>query len=226
MNTAVETPERVLLRPDDDTSIAQPYDSRLTPSHRRGFNQLPEPQRWEWPEALEQAYLTRMFRLFLRQPNPTSPLPRFRGSQRSDNVREYGPQSHQRSILETNSGPLVQDSASQATTNANISHRRTPGPTLKLRPLRNSREERHRQRKQELLALLQPSAQEHDSECSHLFLCWGEKSRCKILAVKIPNSADDVTIWQLIRQAWYTELGKWRKYIPVSDVQQIEIVKV
>jgi len=88
------------------------------------------------------------------------------------------------------------------------------------------RQSRHSKRKEELMLQIAPIVNESNAESSHIFLCWGRSSRCQIAAVRIPNAADDVTIWQLIRQEWYASRGKWRRYIPFLDVRQIEVVRV
>lgn len=61
----------------------------------------------------------------------------------------------------------------------------------------------HESRKKELLKLLEPVLGSDNSESSSIFLCWGKESRCHIVPVKIPDSADDVAIWQEIRRVWY-----------------------
>lgn len=85
---------------------------------------------------------------------------------------------------------------------------------------------RHSKRKEELMAQIAPIVSESNADSSHIFLCWGRSSHCEIAAVRIPNTADDVTIWQLIRQEWYASRGKWRRYIPFLNVRQIEVVRV
>lgn len=85
---------------------------------------------------------------------------------------------------------------------------------------------RHSNRREELMSQIAPILSESNADSSHIFLCWGRSSHCKIVAARIPDSADDVTIWQLIRQEWYKSRGKWRRYIPFLNVRQIEVVRV
>lgn len=85
---------------------------------------------------------------------------------------------------------------------------------------------RHSKRKEDLMASIAPIVSEDNADSSHIFLCWGRSSQCEIAAVEIPNTADDVTIWQLIRQEWYANRGTWRRYIPFFNVRQIEVVRV
>jgi hypothetical protein len=85
---------------------------------------------------------------------------------------------------------------------------------------------RHERRKDILLDTLQPLLSANDSDTSSILLCWGKESSCHVAAVKIPNSADDVTVWREIRQAWYAIRGKWRKFLPLFDVRDVGIVEV
>lgn len=95
-----------------------------------------------------------------------------------------------------------------------------------LQSLKSRYGKRHRQRKQCLLAPLKSLFDICDSENSFVLICRGSRHRCRIRPVKIPNSADDMTKWQSIRNAWYEDRGQWRKFIRFFDVKQVSHVKV
>ncbi|PMD37950.1 hypothetical protein L207DRAFT_431552 [Hyaloscypha variabilis F] len=84
----------------------------------------------------------------------------------------------------------------------------------------------HERRKRELLEILEPVLGSDDSDSSSIFLCWGKDNRCHIAPVKIPNSADDVTIWQEIRRLWYAHRGDWRKRLNLFGVREVRIVEI
>jgi hypothetical protein len=80
--------------------------------------------------------------------------------------------------------------------------------------------------KNEVRQVLEPILNGDKSDHSVIFLCWGKESRCRIIPITVTNSADDVTVWQKIRQEWYAYRGHWRKYIPFFNVSEEAIVEV
>ena len=84
----------------------------------------------------------------------------------------------------------------------------------------------HESRKKELFKLLEPVLGSDNSDSSSVLLCWGKESRCHIVPVKIPDSADDVAIWQEIRRVWYTHRGGWRARLGLFSVRKVDIVNV
>ncbi|PVH96265.1 hypothetical protein DM02DRAFT_535641, partial [Periconia macrospinosa] len=59
-----------------------------------------------------------------------------------------------------------------------------------------------------------------------VLLCWGERSHCQILPVKIAHSADDVTVWKEVRRAWFAHKGGWRRLLPFRGIREVNIVDV
>jgi hypothetical protein len=59
-----------------------------------------------------------------------------------------------------------------------------------------------------------------------VLLCWGEKSGCSIMPVKVSNTEDEVSMWSEIHSAWYARRGYWRKHLPGFSVSQVDIVEV
>ena len=178
------------------------------------LSRAPKNTTWIVDENLVRFSLARIIASLMRQPNPYQNLPLF--------TKPHPHHSHQ----QVTTDPVFKGSASRSARSANMSHQRVPPQATLHCSAKDRLEARHHLRKEKLMHQLQPIVQEGNSDCSHLFICWGRKDQCHILAIKIPNSADDVAIWQLIRQAWYRHRGKWRKYVPVLDVQQIHVVKV
>jgi hypothetical protein len=70
----------------------------------------------------------------------------------------------------------------------------------------DTRKASHKRRKKELQEILEPVLGSDDSDSSSIFLCWGKDNRCHVVPVKIPNSADDVTVWQEIRRVSDAEI--------------------
>jgi hypothetical protein len=100
-----------------------------------------------------------------------------------------------------------------------------PGDTFTF-VVRDGRTVRHERRQKELLEILEPVLVSDDSNSSSILLCWGNKNRCRIIPVKIPDSADDVAIWQEIQRAWYAHRGGWRKRLGIFSVRRVDIVEV
>jgi len=84
----------------------------------------------------------------------------------------------------------------------------------------------HESHRQEVLALLDPIVSQNDANCSYVFVCSGSMTKCKILAIKVRDTADEETIWQKIHETWYVARGWWRKLVPLFNVKEIECVKV
>lgn len=80
---------------------------------------------------------------------------------------------------------------------------------------------RHKQQVQKITNLLSSILGDQCGDCSHVFICWGTRSRCKILAVKVPVGEDEVAIWRTISEAWYAERGRWRKHLPFFGVKDV-----
>jgi hypothetical protein len=86
---------------------------------------------------------------------------------------------------------------------------------------------RHERRRKELLKILeQVLGLDNSIYSSFIFLCWGKEARCHIFPVKIPDSADDVAIWQEIQRVWYAHRGGWRKHLGIFSVPRVDIVEV
>ena len=88
------------------------------------------------------------------------------------------------------------------------------------------REERHNTRKMEILETLAPLINSDQADYSFVLLCWGKPNHCHIIPVKVPNSTDNMTVWQEIRRGWYASRGGRRTYMPLLDVRQVRIVDV
>ena len=225
MGTSVQMPSQAILRPVDDGDTALQNRPTIVPNgEQEEFSRIPGVENWNMPGTLAGSGLMKLVEYFLRQPNHSLPLPLFTRPHSLNDLRQNGHSNGQHS----NFGNLtVQDSsASWKTRNTNTPHRRTSRPVRKHQRWKDLPRAGHERQKANLMAQLHPIVQESNSDCSHLLLCWGRKNQCKILAIKIPNSADDVAIWQMIRQAWYRHRGRWRRCIPALDVQRVDVVKV
>ena len=208
-------PLPALLKRDDDVEALTNSSNTVPRRQTEIFSQNSEITNWIVRETVVQFSLRRIVDSLVRQLNIRQPLPRFTGS--------YSPNLHQ----DSHANGIVQSSSESRTAlKPDSSHRRPSPPVPRRQRATDPISARHQQQKEKLMTLLHPIFEESNSDCSHLFLCWGRKDQCKILAIRIPNSADDVAIWQLIRQAWYRHRGSWRKYIRVLDVQQVKVVKV
>lgn len=83
----------------------------------------------------------------------------------------------------------------------------------------------HERREKELMKILDAFFGLDDTHSS-ILVCWGKEESCRFIPVKIPNSADDVTVWQEIHRRWYAHRGWWRKYLPLFGIKKVEIVEV
>lgn len=138
------------------------------------------------------------------------------------------PRSHQRRLPDER--PLAaarpRDRTSQAARMNNSNTAQPEEPRVQSEGTRHSPAERRSQRREKLLSLLKPIGSDQDIESSWVFLCWGKKTECTIMPVRIPNSTSEVEAWKLINKAWYSSRGKWRRSFSMLDVQKIEVVKV
>ena len=174
-------------------------------------------------QAWKQLELVRSLTFIISQPSLISTLPRFI----TDLELRHLQQDHAKSTLTVGTKVFRHHSTRRTTRSKDPTASRMPR-TIPKRRLRVDfgPEVRHRQRKEELLAQLNPIVQHSNGDCSHVFLCWGRSSQCEIATIEVPNSADDVAVWKLVRQGWYAARGKWRRYIRIFDVQRLEVVQV
>ena len=83
----------------------------------------------------------------------------------------------------------------------------------------------HEERIKELLGVLSPLDPQGDRS-STILIAWGEPDNCRVLPVKISHGADDVQMWEHIRNAYYSHRGKWREKLPCFGVKQVAVAKV
>jgi hypothetical protein len=91
------------------------------------------------------------------------------------------------------------------------------------RKIVNTPKAKHEKRKKEILEILEPVLNSEDVHSSSILLCWGKRSYCQILPVKIAHSADDVAVWQEIRRAWYAHRGGRLPFFGVTEVNIVEV---
>src|SRR5262245_13130156 len=83
-----------------------------------------------------------------------------------------------------------------------------------------------RNTKKEILRVLGPVLCGDDLDSSLVLLCWGKADFCHIIPVRVENSADEASVWQTIRRAWYGNRGYWRERLPFFSVKEVSIVEV
>jgi hypothetical protein len=94
------------------------------------------------------------------------------------------------------------------------------------RKIVNTQKAKHEKRKKEILEILEPILNGEDLHSYSILLCWGKRSHCQILPVKIAHSADDVDVWQEVRRTWYAHKGDWRRLLPFFGIREVNIVDV
>ena len=161
----------------------------------------------------------------LPRPNPTPILPYFITDLPARRLRQDHCDHAKAVSAAGNPAPFGQSPALRTTNGDRMPQTAPHVETRRFRP-EFVLQSRHSERKEELMARIAPIVSESNADSSHIFLCWRRSSQCEIAAVRFPNTADDVPIWQLIRQEWYANRGKWRRYIPFLNVLQIEVVRV
>lgn len=215
MDDPIPFPKAARLRSADDGHTVLQDDSSIAIRHREPESwDLEEPELWNSAKAFQGAQF--MMKLLSSQlhPSPMHVLPI-----RNEQVRERQHlQPYQKRWPKFPSCCSRSPGTSTSTPDLEPSTQ-TSQTEQELRSLESKYRESHKQRKQCLLTPLKPLFDICDSDSSFILICRGNKHRCRVMAVKIPNSADDVTRWQLIHHSWYKERGQWRKHIRFFGVK-------
>jgi hypothetical protein len=223
----IHAPARAILRQPREIYNDQERQSQIIPFRYRG-----QPRRREWEQV---ARLLPSFKLEMPKLNYSHLLPFFntQPTQHSLSMENIALNTLgltlQNVRVRRRNTPAYQMIQSTETGNQRAeAARRDSGVNAKEWEwdILDTRKASHERRKKELLEILESVLGSDDSDSSSIFLCWGKDNRCHIVPVKIPNSANDVTVWQEIRRAWYAHRGDWRKRLNLLGVREVGIVEV
>lgn len=81
----------------------------------------------------------------------------------------------------------------------------------------------HSLRKDQLQRVLDPLL---SGSSSTLLLCWGQEDRCRVIPVKISDSADSEAQWNETQCAWNKQNAKWRSWLPWYGVKRVVVGQV
>lgn len=77
--------------------------------------------------------------------------------------------------------------------------------------------------KERLLDVLSPLMAQ---DSSALLLCTGEEDWCRIIPVRIRDSADTIAQWSEAQRVWRLHKTRWRSWIPLYGVISVSVVQV
>ncbi|PMD52179.1 uncharacterized protein K444DRAFT_709177 [Hyaloscypha bicolor E] len=231
----IRAPAQAILRQPRKIYIDQEQQPQILPFRHHGQPRRREWEQREYPDPMWGARLLAIFKLEMPKPNYSHPLPLFNTqptqyslSMENIALNTLGPTLQNVRVRRRNTPAYQMIQGTGAMNQRAEAAGRDSGVTAKNRRLNilDPRKASHERRKRELLEILEPVLGSDDSDSSSIFLCWGKDNRCHIVPVKIPNSADDVTVWQEIRRVWYAHRGGWRKRLNLFGVREVGIVEI
>lgn len=89
--------------------------------------------------------------------------------------------------------------------------------------VKNKRAMLHSLRRDQLQRVLDPLLSRSSST---LLLCSGQEDRCRIIPVRISDSADSAAQWNETRHAWNQQNAIWRSWFPWYGVKNIVVGEV